>query len=92
MEMDDRFTASDDVVSREVGGEMVLLDLVSGQYFGLDQVGGRIWELLSERAHSLTELCDVIESEFDAPRAQIEADMINITSELNAKSLIVADA
>ena len=49
MQLSDKFAVSDEVVAREVGGEMVLLDLASGQYFGLDTVGGRIWELLSER-------------------------------------------
>lgn len=89
MQLSDLFLASDDVVSREVGGEFVLLDLASGMYFGLDPVGGRIWELLSDRAHSLAELCDVIEAEFDAPREQIESDMIEIATALREKSLIV---
>lgn len=92
MELEKRYSASEDVVAREVGGEMVLLDLASGQYFGLDPVGGRIWEMLSDRAHSLVELCDTIEAEFDAPREQIETDMVAITIELRDKELIVAEA
>lgn len=90
MQMTDRFVVSDDVVAREVGGEMVLLDLNSGQYFGLDSVGGRIWELLSERAHTLAELCDLIEAEFDAPRERIEADLLALATELKAQELIAA--
>ena len=92
MQLSDSYTTSDDVVAREVGGEMVLLDLASGQYFGLDTVGGRIWELLSDRAHTLSELCDVIESEFDAPRERIEADMMALAQQLSEQELIVAKA
>jgi hypothetical protein len=92
MQLTDRFTVSDDVVAREVGGEMVLLDLNSGQYFGLDTVGGRIWTLLSERPHDLKELCDLIEAEFDAPRDRIEADLLALAKELRDQELISACA
>jgi len=92
MQLTDRFTVSDDVVAREVGGEMVLLDLNSGQYFGLDTVGGRIWALLSERPHDLKELCDLIEAEFDAPRDRIEADLLALAKELRDQELISACA
>ncbi|WP_108788967.1 PqqD family peptide modification chaperone [Erythrobacter sp. Alg231-14] len=91
MQLSDRFTVTDDVVAREVGGEMVLLDLTSGQYFGLDTVGGRIWELLSERPHTLKELCDCIESEFNAPAQQIEADLIALAQQLQDQKLIAAE-
>ncbi|MEM1050679.1 MAG: PqqD family protein [Pseudomonadota bacterium] len=90
MQLTDRFTVSQDVVTREVGGELVLLDLNSGQYFGLDAVGGRIWELLSNAPCNLNELCDKIESEFDAPRQRIEADLIALARQLQEQELIRA--
>lgn len=90
MQLTDRFTVSEDVVVREVGGELVLLDLGSGQYFGLDAIGARIWELLSAKPQNLGELCDQIESEFDAPRERIEADMIALAAQLQDQELIVA--
>ena len=92
MQLSDTFTVSDEVVAREVGGEMVLLNLSSGLYFGLDPVGGRIWELLSERPHTIAELCDSIEEEFDAPRDRIESDMLALASQLDEQELIVAQA
>lgn len=92
MQLTDRFAVSEDVVTREVGGELVLLDLNSGQYFGLDVVGGRFWELLSDEPRNLSELCDHIESEFDAPRDQIEADLIALAKDLQDQELIVAKA
>lgn len=92
MQLGDRFTVSDEVVAREVNGEMVLLDLNSGQYFGLDAVGGRIWQLLSEEPRTLAQLCDQIESEFDAPRERIEADLMTLAKQLQDQELISADA
>ena len=92
MKLDDRFSISSDVVARDVGGELVLLDLTSGQYFGLDAVGGKIWEWLTERPHELGELCDKVEAEFDAPRAQIESDLLALAAQLQEQELIAAEA
>jgi len=92
MQLSDRFTVSKDVVTREVGGELVLLDLNSGQYFGLDAVGCRIWELLAQAPRNLSELCDQIEREFDAPRDRIEADIIALARQLQDQELITFEA
>ena len=88
MTIEQRFQVSDDVIAREVAGEMVLLDLASGVYFGLDPVGSRIWERMSEGPCSLAELCDAIEAEFDAPRASIEEDILALAAQFIEKNLI----
>ena len=46
-----RYRIPEDVVSREVGGEAVLLNLATGTYFGLDGVGTEIWNLLAREGH-----------------------------------------
>ncbi|MEE4200908.1 PqqD family protein [Erythrobacter sp.] len=88
----ERFKISSEVVARELGGEAVLLDLESGQYFGLDPVGSRIWTLLAQTPLTLAELADRIEEEFDAPRARIESDLEALIADLQAQGLIVTSA
>lgn len=82
------FQVSDDVVSRDVAGEMVLLDLASGLYFGLDPVGSRAWERLSDGPADLVQLADLIEAEFDAPRDVIERDLARLIEDLLEKQLL----
>ncbi|MGB3710762.1 MAG: PqqD family protein [Erythrobacter sp.] len=89
MQLSDRFAASEDVVARQMEGETVLLDLNSGLYFGLDPVGGRIWELLAGQPHTLGDIADRIEDEFDAPRDRIANDLIALAKELRERELIV---
>lgn len=86
--LEQEFRVSEDVIGRKVAGEMVLLDLASGQYFGLDPVGSRVWERLSEGPASVAALCDVIEAEFDAPRDRIESDLIALVTQLADQRLI----
>ena len=47
-EVPDRLRVHKSVLSRELGGETVLLNLESGVYYGLDAVGTRAWNLLAE--------------------------------------------
>ena len=42
-----RYRIPEDVVSREVGGEAILLNLATGMYFGLDGIGTEIWTMLA---------------------------------------------
>src|SRR5262249_46846096 len=39
-----RLVVSKDVLVQELGGESVLLNLNGGRYFGLDEVGTRMWQ------------------------------------------------
>jgi len=89
MHLNDTFAVSDDVVARKLESETVLLDLNSGIYFGLDAVGGRIWELLEHEPRSLADVADRIEAEFDAPRERIVDDLLSLAKNLQERELIV---
>jgi hypothetical protein len=88
VKIDDRFDASPDVVARVVGGETMLLDMTSGTYFGLDEIGGQVWEKLEEGV-SLAQACDSIERDYDVERAVLERDVLALAGELVEKKLIV---
>lgn len=89
MKLTDRFSISDDVVSRELGNETMLLDFASNTYFGLDEVGGRIWQLL-EDGTSPAEACDALIAEYDVARDVLESDVLALLADLLERRLIVA--
>ncbi len=78
---------SADVLFQEVGGEAVLLNLASESYFGLDQVGTRIWVLLNEDAR-LQQVFDTMLDEFDVEPAQLEADLLALVAKLAEAGLL----
>ena len=78
----------EDVVFRELDGEAVVLNLDSGIYFGLDEVGTRIWQLVDEH-RSLRRAWEALQTEFDAPSSQLEADLIAFVDHLRAKGLVI---
>jgi hypothetical protein len=86
-----RVRVPDDVVFREVAGESMILHLATGIYFGLDLVGTRVWQLLTEH-HAVGVVCDAMTREFDASAETIQADVLKLVDQLLAKKLLAADA
>ena len=87
MKLDMILQIPDHVLAREVSGETVVLDLESGMYFGLNEVGSRVWNLL-EQGLSLASVCDRIEAEFAAPREAIENDVLELCNSLAQNKLV----
>src|SRR5262249_7273133 len=79
-------TIDPDVTFRELGGEIVILNLETGVYFGLDQVGARIWRLIEDHG-SLGTVLAVLRSEYDAAPAVLEHDLLELVDDLCAKGL-----
>lgn len=82
-------TVAPDIVFREVDGEAVILNLDSGLYFGLDQVGTRIWHLIQEHG-SLQKIFETMCEEFDVGSDTLERDLLGLMDELCAKGLVRA--
>ena len=66
---------------------MILLDPASGEYFTLDDVGGRIWELC-DGFRSVDEIASVLADEYDAPVDRIRADALELLTELRESQLV----
>jgi len=79
--------ATKDQVSSDLAGETVVLSMESAMYYGLDQVGSRVWELVREPIR-VSEILDAIMGEYDVDADQCEADVLGFVRELAAKGLI----
>jgi len=84
----DRVRVHPSVLSRELGGEMVLLNLESGVYYGLDAVGARAWTLLGE-AKTLADVCSILVDEYDVASDVLTSDLLALVNELCDKQLLV---
>jgi len=91
MHLTDKVSTSDDVVAREVAGETVLLNLASGTYFGLNVVGGRIWQMLDSEGCTLAEVAEKLQDEFDVSADQAAADVLSLAGNLVEHGLLQAD-
>lgn len=84
-----RFEVSEDVLYQEVQDELVLLNLKSQKYYGLDSIGARMWHLLVEQGDTGA-VADRICSEYDADRGQVLHDLQAMIHEFHAAGLVRA--
>lgn len=72
--VEDRFHQPPHVVSVRAGDAVVLMDQKRGTYFTLNEVGGRVWELVG--AGSTTyEIVERLLEEYEVPRTQLDHDV-----------------
>lgn len=83
-------TLSPEALFQEVSGEIVILDLKSESYFGLDEVGARIWKLIEEHGE-LQQVFDVMLEEYEVEPDQLEVDINNLLAELSKSGLVTYD-
>ena len=81
---------SPDVISQEVSGETVLLDLESENYFGLDEVGTRIWQLIKE-TNDLSSIYNTLLDEYEVSGERLQQDLTVLLSEIEGLGLIVLE-
>ncbi len=84
---DDRVRVTQDVHVREFDGELVILDLAKGDYFGIDEIGARLWRGL-ERGQSCAEIADELIADYETDRARLLADLLALANELLTKGLV----
>lgn len=76
------------IAAQVADGEAVLLDIESGEYFALNTVGSRIWELC-DGTRSSADIVSVICAEFDVAEDVAAPDVGEILGELEQVGLLV---
>ena len=82
-----RIAAREGVLVRELEGELVLLNLDSESYFGLDAVGTRMWAALTQSG-SVEGAVRALSDEYDVDPRQLQADLGDFIHGLREAGLI----
>ena len=84
---DTRFLVAADIHIRTFDGALVILNLDSGDYFGVNEIGARLWAGLSAR-RTPREIALELGEEFDVdPRTLLE-DLVSLTQDFLARGLV----
>jgi hypothetical protein len=93
--LDNIFAVSDDVVAREIEGEIIIVPLVAGigdledDLFTLNETGKAIWDKLNGRRR-LQEVIDELEVAYQGEPGEIERDVLGLVAELVRRRILVA--
>ncbi len=86
---------SNDIVARVIEGEVVIVPLVAGvgdadgELYTLNPTGQAIWQKLDGQ-HTLGQVAAALAGAFDAPRSDLDADVLGFATELTNRGILVA--
>lgn len=88
------YVPSDDIVAREIEGELIIVPLVAGigdmedELFSLNDTGKDIWHRLDGKA-TLAEVAKALAEEYSAQPDEIESDVVGLVGELVQRKMLV---
>jgi hypothetical protein len=88
------YIPSDDIVAREIEGELIIVPLVAGigdmedELFTLNETGKAIWDQLDGKT-SLSKVITTLSQDYDAPASEIESDVLGLVQELVRRRMLV---
>ncbi len=93
--LDGVYAVSDDVVAREIEGEIVIVPLVAGvgdaddELYTLNETGAALWRKL-DGVRSLRSVAAELADEFAASLDVIERDVVGLLDEVVRRGIVVA--
>jgi len=81
LDLNQKITFADTVFAQEVDGEMVLLDMNSENYFGLDEIGTAIWQGMQEK-ETLQEVFELLLNQYDVEADLLKQDLLAFVDKL----------
>lgn len=88
------YEISDNIVAREIEGELIIIPLVSGigdlddELFTLNETGKAIWKHIDGKTDLETIITNLVE-EYTANREEIERDVLGLVAELARRRMVV---
>lgn len=84
-------TPAEGVIYKALAEGAVLFSSTDEVYFGLNEVGARVWQLLTSDASSLDAIVDRLAGEYaEVPADTIRADVTELLAELGTHGLVVS--
>ncbi len=82
-----QYELSSEAIVQEVNGESVILDLKSEQYFSLNEVGTRVWQILREQP-LLADVYQTLLDEYDIDEETLGRDLETLMNMLISEGLV----
>jgi len=97
LKMDAVCAPSEDIVYREIEGEVILVPLVAGigdaedELYTLNATGRAVWERL-DGVRTLAQVADSIAEEYSSPADAIAADVLGFVEEMLRRKMLTVRA
>jgi len=85
--LESRLVRMPELVACDMDGELVMMSIERGEYYGVGGVGTRVWQLLEEPV-SLGRIVHTVMQEFEVDEAACRQDMFSFADQLLSLGLV----
>jgi len=78
----------EEVASKVIDGEAIIINLANGVYYSMDKVGALVWDRL-QLGHTLDNAITAVTGAYDVPRDQAESNVRELVEELVQENLVI---
>lgn len=83
------FRCNPKVLDSKIDEEVAIMSLEQNHYYGLEEIGSRIWEILQESPSTLEELCEKLIIEFEVEKDVCEKETLLFLNHLLTEKLVL---
>ena len=87
IQLENAIARNQEIDATDLDGEFVMMNMEKGQYFMMNDVGSRIWEIIEEPI-KVSEIINALLSEFEVEREECENTVMEFLNDLNYGDLI----
>lgn len=91
IQTDSIISRSDTVLSSDLDGQIVMLNIETGEYYDIDPIGSDIWNQI-EQPKSVNKICNELAQEYAVKVEQCQSDVMKFLNELLSLSAVEIDA
>ena len=77
----------EDIIASDIDDEVVMMSVENGQYYGLDSIGSRVWELIAKPIKVSKLIADLL-LKYDVDRETCERDVLAFLEELHEDGIL----
>lgn len=87
VEIENIISKNPEIDATDLDGEVVMMNMEKGQYFMMNDVGSRIWEIIEEPI-KVSEIINALISEYEVEREECENTVMEFLNDLSYGDLI----
>ena len=87
LQLDTIIVRNSELLDSEIDGEIVMMDIESGKYFGMNKIGSKIWKMI-ENPIKIETVCKHLLSVCKIDKATCENEVLSYLNHLHTEKLI----
>jgi hypothetical protein len=82
-----KIVRNNEIISSDMDDETVMMNIEKGEYYGINPIGSRIWELI-ETPRKVSNICEKLCEEYDVTQEKCNNDVMHFLNHMAEKKII----